>query len=212
MHEIIKYLNITQLLVVATFVSAFLFLPKSRDNIILKVILSICLSNEIITLFFVTYNVNNAMLMTINIILHHSFWLLLLSKNIAIKRVIFIVPTYIALSIASVLLSGSYTKFNYNAFIAGALLYIAVFIYACFRELKRENFAFYYSNTFLLLTAPVLFFLGLSFIFGFRSHALAVTPVIMDIHLYAMIGFVVNLIYYALLNGYIYSENKLKNG
>ena len=77
-----------------------------------------------------------------------------------------------------------------------------------FYQLKQENFPFFFSNQFLLLMAPVLFFIGLTFMLGFKNHEILMAVFFGKLQLYKTINIVVNIVYYTLLNIYIYREKK----
>lgn len=209
LQDISAYLNFTQLLVLFTFVHAIACLPNEKNNRLLLSILFLCLSNELISLIFMMKKIDNGLLFSINITIHHLLWLLLMSQIIKRKSLfICTIILFLGFALINMLVMEGWANFNYNTFICGALIYIIIFIYESFSQLKKESFHFFEANSFILLSAPVLFFLGLSFIFGFRSHDLSVTKIYRDIHLYALIGSTVNIAYYSLINLYIYYENK----
>lgn len=99
---------------------------------------------------------------------------------------------------------------NFYTFIAGGLLYIALFIYESFLQLRNENFSFFLSRKYLLLSVPILFFFGFSFIFGFKSDELAERKIFGLIELFDFIAYFSNISYYTLINIYIYRERRLK--
>jgi hypothetical protein len=208
-EEILQYTNLIQLLVLFTFVHAVMRLPKNRPNRILIAILFVCLVNEVISLIFAIKQINNGLLVSIAIAIHNTLWLLLLSHILKPKRRLnWLIALSLGFAVVNLFLFEGMTDFNYNTFILGALLYIMIYIYESFVQLNKESFSFFYSNHFILLSSPLLFFFGLSFIFGFRNYDLSITKIYGDIHLYAFIGSIVNLIYYLLLNVYIHRENK----
>lgn len=94
--------------------------------------------------------------------------------------------------------------FNYWTFVASAFLYLLLFIYLSFEKLKMEELNFLTSNGYLLLCAPLLFFLGLSFMFGFGSRLITASPVYGNIVLYDCIIYFVNIVYYGLINVYLF--------
>ena len=205
-----SYINFTQLLVIVTFVRAMIYLPRNKPNRILLAILFVCISNEVVSLIFMLKNINNGLLTSVSMTLHNGLWLLLLNTLFDNKKTtLAIIYMFVGLAAANLFIGEGTVNFNYNTFIFGALLYLIVYIRESFRQLQSESFSFFEVNQFLLISAPVLFFLGLSFIFGFRDYRLSVTKVYADIHLYAFIGTIVNLVYYVLLNLYIHREKKL---
>ena len=74
--------------------------------------------------------------------------------------------------------------------------------------LKDENIGFFKSNHFILISSPIIFFFGLSILFGFNSMKLIKTIVFGNVTLYRFIIIFVNIIYYSLLNIYIIKEKR----
>ncbi|HOZ75056.1 MAG TPA: hypothetical protein PLS51_02895 [Flavobacterium sp.] len=103
------------------------------------------------------------------------------------------------------------SDFSCLAFVFGAFIYLIIFIVESFYELQREAFSFFLSNQFLLLSAPILFFIGLSAALGFQDRALIRTVLFSNVSLYEFIAYFVNIIYYTLIIVYIYREKKLKD-
>lgn len=214
LDTILPYINFTQLLVVVTFITALVcYDSKNKNHRILLGILSICFINELLSFILLFRKADIGLVYSVNALLHHCLWLWLLFKIInrpKLSRIILIV--YIAFGLFNLFFGEGMTKFNYDTFIAGGLLYVMLFIYESFVRLKREDFAFFLSNYYVLLSAPVLFFFGLSFIFGFKSRELSSTVLFGSINLYAFIGLAVNSIYYSLINIYFYNDKKRKHG
>ncbi|NHM05732.1 hypothetical protein G4D82_00730 [Flavobacterium sp. CYK-4] len=100
---------------------------------------------------------------------------------------------------------------NQKTFVFGALIYIALFIYESFKNLSKENLAFFSNNDYTILFAPVYFFMGMSFTLGFGDFKLLDYLIYNDITLYSLINCFVNIVYYGLIDFYIYKEQKLKN-
>lgn len=102
-------------------------------------------------------------------------------------------------------------KFNSYSFVTGALLYVLLFLYDSFGELKKENFNYFTSNNYLLIATPVLFFIGFSFIFGFKNKDIDKIEILGLFTIYNFISYFANITYYTLINIYIYREKKLSN-
>jgi hypothetical protein len=78
-----------------------------------------------------------------------------------------------------------------------------------FKQLKKENFQFIFSNYFILLNAPILFFLGMSLMFAFvekKIREMAIGP----FTLYEAVNYFTSSIYYLLLLFYLYRQNNFK--
>jgi len=200
-------INFIQILVSITFIAGLLFLPRDKKNRILLAILFICFMNELISYIFLIKHIRNGLLFTVDTIIHNSLWLFLMHKLSALKMKLLIV-FYLLFSIYNLFFIEGRSQFNYYTFIIGAFLYLAVYIFYSFYKLQKEEFEYFFSNIFLLLSAPILLFCGLSFIFGFKSKVLSATIIFGDMNLYGLIGTFINLIYYALLNIYILREKR----
>jgi hypothetical protein len=208
--EYIHYIEPIQIYVVLTFIVAIIFYrPKSPTFRLLFFIVLLNVACEVITTTLFYYKKETGLFNSIALPVHHTLWLFLLYRHIKPAR--FFYPLYAAFILYAIInfffLEGS-TRFNTRTFIVGAFLYVVLFIYESFEQLKKENFDFFLSNKYLLLFAPVLFLFALSFIIGFNSRKLATTVVFSGLTLYQVIISFVNIIYYSLINIYIYREKK----
>ena len=100
-------------------------------------------------------------------------------------------------------------KFNRYVFVFGSLLYLLSYLYDSIYNLRKENLDYFRLNNFILISSPVLFFLGMSFLFGFKNKSLNDQIVFFGLKLFDLIMVFVNIIYYTLINIYIYKERKL---
>ena len=210
---ILPFMNFTQLLVIISFlVVLFTYSHNNKLHKILLAILSISLINEIICFVFLYKKTDISLVYTINTLFHHSLWLFLLfitTNRTTLFKII--LPIFLTYGIVNLLSLEGYQKFNYYTFIFGAFLYLIFFIWESFYRLKKEDFSFFLSNNYLLLFAPVLFFFGLSVIFGFKSRELSETVIFGNTKLYTVIGYFVNIVYYGLINLYMYREKTIKH-
>ena len=117
---------------------------KNKTHLYLLIILMTCLLTELAIPLLRFYSVPTGIYITISVIIHHSAWLLILGENVIFKKLYFVlfISFYIFCFFNLFLLSG-YDKFNYYTFVAGAFIYISVFIYESFYQLKKENFSFF---------------------------------------------------------------------
>ena len=186
---------------------------KWKNNIHRSVLFILICSGltEVVNSFLKYHNVTIGLSSNINVIITFILWLRLLSTCLFRNKSVIIVILFSAISLYNLFFGEGIEKFNFYTFIIGAFLYIILFIYGSFYQLNKENFSFFNSNDYVILFAPVLFFFGLSFIFGFQSADLADTIILGDIKLYDFIIYFVNIIYYTLINIYIYREKKLNH-
>jgi hypothetical protein len=203
----LQFINPIKIIVLLTFLVGLFFL-KFRNPTHQKVlgILSICFINEFVALILKAQEVPIDNLFNINVIIHNTLWLMIIGSFLNETK--FIIVAHIVFGIINLLFFEGLSKFNYFTFVFGALLYTIIFIYLSFKHLKKENLAFFLSNQYILLFAPVLFFLGLSFMFSFKSKELTSTYIFDGVKLYTFINYFVNLIYYFFINLYIYKEKK----
>jgi hypothetical protein len=203
----VQFINPIKIIVLLTFLVGLFFL-KFRNPTHQKVlgILSICFINEFVALILKAQGLPIDNLFNINIIIHNTLWLLIIGYFLNKPKIIIL--AYIFFGLVNLLFFEGFSKFNYYTFVFGALLYTTIFIYVSFKQLKGENLSFFLSNHFVLLFAPVLFFLGLSFMFSFKSNHLTSTYIFDGIKLYTFINYFVNIIYYFFINLYIYKEKK----
>lgn len=210
--DILSTVKILQVYILLTFIHILLFPGnKKGDNKILFIILSISIATEIISTIFNFFNIKTGFVYSVSIIAHHSTWLYLLNRYFDKKFNLIFVVAFLFYAITNIFFLEGTSLFNHYTFIAGGLLYIILFIYESFRNLKAENLPYFLSSKYILLSAPILFFFGLSFVFGFRSKELAETFVFGKVKLYDFIIYFVNIIYYTLINIYIYREKKLNH-
>ena len=206
-------INPIQLYVFVTFLIAVSYYkPRNETANFLFLILFINFTTEFVSTILISENRKLGLFNTISSLLHNSLWLILLYKSIkqrTIYKVVF--GTFITFAMINLAFWEGLQQFNCNTFIIGAFLYLIVFIYESFDQLKKEQFSFFLSDHYLLLFAPVFFFCGLSFIFGFKSSKLASTVLFGHIYLYQFIAYLVNIVYYSLINIYIYREKKGKD-
>ncbi len=203
----LQFLNLIKIIVLLTFLVGLLFL-KYRNPMHQKVlgILFICFVNEFVALMLNVQGMPIDNLFNINIIIHNTLWLMIIGAFLYETKAVIVI--HIIFGLVNLLFLEGYSKFNYYTFVFGALLYTTIFIYLSFKQLKKENLSFFLSNNYILLFAPVLFFLGLSFMFSFKSRELTSTYIFNEIKLYTFINYFVNIIYYFFINLYIFKEKK----
>ncbi len=186
------------------------FYVKKRENQYLVSILLLGIVCEIITLMFKNQSHINHGNVNIYFIFLNVFWFLIfyeLSYNK--QRVLWTLVAYLIFCIVN--LEFLEIGLNYNLLIVGALLYLVLFVVESFVQLNNENLSFFQSNKYLLLFCPVMFFLGLNFILAFKSSSISTTKIFWNVTLYQLINYPVNIIYYTLMNAYMFTEKRNKN-
>lgn len=212
--SIFEIINVIKVIVLITFIISIKNL--NWNNIVHKkviLILALSLIIELINSIFMFYKLPIGIILSFYTIINFLFWILLLSNIINVRKEVTILILFIFFMFSSInlFIFEGLIHFNYQTFVFGSFIYLSIFIYNSFKQLQNEKLSFFQSNNYLLLCAPVLFFIGLSFMFGFKSKALTSYIVFGNIKLYTFISYFVNIIYYTLINIYIYRERKLQN-
>ena len=204
---LLEQVNIVKIIVLITFSLGFINIKYINKTILL--ILSISIFSEIFYSLLMINNITITSAVNVYVVIHSVLWFKIIEKNITTFIVISLV--FICFAISNVFWIEGFVKFNTLTFILGAAIYLFLFLILIINNLKNEKFILFKTNYFILISSPVLFFVGLSFIFGFKSKALTTHVVFNNIKLYTLINYFVNIIYYSLINIYIYRERKLQH-
>jgi len=98
-------------------------------------------------------------------------------------------------------------EFNGYTFVMGAFLYVALFAFDCYSRLNAEDLAYFSSSRYILATAPLLYFIGFSMLFGFRNKSLHDT-MFFGFTLFKIVSNFINIVYYLLINFYLFKDNQ----
>ncbi len=211
MFKFIEHINFIGVLVIVTYFYGLVALNKEKRNFWFFFILNVNFLTEILSAVILSISIEITLLYSISFILHQSIWLILLDKIFEInKKTKILIILFYCFCLLNILFLEK-LNLNYNTFIFGSIIYLILFLNECIIILNSENLIFFKSNPFLLISAPVLFFIGFSFVFGFRNSEIRNLILFKNIDLYTFISYSVNIIYYTLINIYIYRERKLKN-
>ncbi|HCN48711.1 MAG TPA: hypothetical protein DIT10_06400 [Chryseobacterium sp.] len=199
MHfTIISYIEIITLFV------AIIFLKKKNNGLLFSILV---LNATAETLFSINNNLIGCVVLYCY--LHFILWFLLFFKKIEEERFLqYIIPSFTFFCIVDFFYWEGTKSLNNYSFVLGTFIYVISFILFSFKFLKQEKFSWLLSNNYLLLISPILFFLGHSFMFAFDSQSLYYTKLFKNINLYPIVSYFVSIIYYSLINLYIYKENK----
>jgi hypothetical protein len=186
----------------------FNFVPKRR-NLLLLAIVGGGVGNELIYVFLKVKAENFTVNSNIYVVLHMILWFLILSEKSKFRKLILSLTLFYSVFwLVDFLLVAKIYSFCVYSFILGAFLYLGLFIYQSFYELKNDNLTFFTDNDYVLQSAPILLFLGLSFVLGFESKVLLKTLIFGTTNLYQFISYFVNIVYYTIINVYIFKEKK----
>lgn len=207
------YINAVKVYVFITFIiSAVYFNKNKKINYLVFFIVAISLANEIVSSILKFNQISFSFYSSLCIITVNLFWLIILQKLSIFKSLIKIFTLlFLAFSLFNFFLIDRFNSFNSFAFIFGALIYTILFIYNSFYELKKENLDYFLSNDYLLISSPILYFIGFSFIFAFKNKDLDKIILFGIVSLYDFISYFVNFVYYTLINFYFFKEKIIKN-
>ncbi|WP_281635560.1 hypothetical protein [Flavobacterium marginilacus] len=143
----------------------------------------------------------------ISIIFHDILWMAAFRENINRKKTPNVVLSiFVLFSVINFIVIEIIDIYNYYTFVFGALLYVILFIYESYRQLREENLMYFLSNNYLLLFAPVYFFFGMGLLIGFKPLNVTGEILFGQVTLYVFIVNIVCIAYYTLINIYIYRE------
>ncbi|ARN78020.1 hypothetical protein BST97_08410 [Nonlabens spongiae] len=141
-------------------------------------------------------------------LIHQTLWLYIAVDIFKLKYCrVFIPAGYVAFYIIDKLLIET-EGLLYFSFISSSLTYIVVLLIVCFSKLKNEALDFFEHRQFAFVSAPLLFFCSMSFIFAFRDSKLR-SEEVFGIGLYEVMSYSGSIVYYTLLMVFAVSFTKL---
>jgi hypothetical protein len=206
---LINEITYLRLYIVFSFIYFFYNYKSVNNKLSVLFIFLLSIVNELALIYIKYSNLNIGLNTTIYTFLNYIIWFLILFKIATVNKKISFLTIFLftVFSIINLLFIESSLKFNFNIFSIGAIIYLLFFISIVIKELKNENLDFFLSNKFILIVSPILFFLGFSLIFCFKDRLLLRLNIINNISLFKFISHFVNMVYYSLLNLYVYKES-----
>ncbi len=186
------------------------FFWKRNENKVLMMVLSFTAANVILTKIFLNYNIDINLITNIHIIVCHTLWLVLLAKITHMGSIKYFIIIWLLLSIVNFFFVENPFHLNSKTFISSAMLYVVVYIFACIKRLSDERLDYFFNNNFILISSPILYLIGYSMMFGFKSKTLNNATFFNCIKLFDLICYFANYIFYTLITVYIYKEEKYK--
>ncbi len=146
----------------------------------------------------------------VGILIFFLLWLAIMYKVSDFKK----------LSMASLLIFSGYGLINLmfidqlqvlncDTFVIGSLLYISLYFVDTWQNFSNEQLEMFERNSFVLISAPVVFMAAMSMMFAFDDPDLNSTTVWGNVTLYSTVIYIVNLIFYFLIAAFISGEKKL---
>lgn len=199
---------IIKCIVLLTFLHALLRLKtKKRINKNLFYIILISVFAEIINSYLKLNNLTYGTFRTFYVVISTILWFQILYLIFSAKKLIIAsIIVFSLFAVMNLLFMEGPLQFNYYTLIVGGFLYILFFVFESFNQLKKDNFYFFQSNKYILIISPIIFLLGIGFLFFFKSYSLTSTSIIDNVKLYTFFNIFINLFFYLSLNYYILKE------
>ncbi len=207
---ILEELNPIRIVLFFTFIHALSSLKRRiRVNRYLLIILFVGVFSEILDPILRHYNLNFTYAHMISTFLFHIFWLLILREFITKRQFLLnILYSFIIFFSANFIIIVVTGKYNFYSFVLGSMIYTVFFIKENYRQMKAEALQFFISDFYLLIFSPLLFMLGLSLILSFAKAEIVRAEMFWGITLYKLFVNLACLVYYSLINIYIYRQRK----
>lgn len=201
-------ITLVSIIVLLTFLH-FLFLSRrdQKKQPLLFLILCVCLLTEIVAVILKCMHIGLSFFYAMSFIVHNSLWLKVIIEGDT-RKSNWMIGGYFLFALLDLFVLEKNATINKNIFIVGALLYVCLYLWHTYKSLTEENLGVFTSHHFLLISAPVLFFLGMSLLFAFISNALTTTIIFGKTTFYTVVNNFVNVVYYFLMNLYIYLKRK----
>jgi len=186
------------------------FYVKNRINLIVLLLLFISVGNELFSNYLKINNYSNTFNYNLYILFHNYIWIFIISKEVFnSKQRIILLSIYWIITLLNLFCIGDLYIFNFYNFLLGAFIYIVLFLFKSYFKLIKNQLGFFTSNYFILLSAPLLFLLGLSLMFAFHNKWLIQTLIFKNTNLYTLICYTSNIVYFTLIAIYFYREKKI---
>lgn len=188
-------------------------LIKGVNHNLLTLILIVTGINVLLTEILIAYKLSIKFNTNIYFIANNFLWIQIITQYFD-KRIRGVISFSLCVFVLfSLSVNNVFNDVLYTYFVLTSVFYIVLFFIISTKNLKEESITFFQSKDFTLIFSPVLFFLGMSFIFGFKSTIFSNTYLFASdnfkgFHIYQCINFIVNLVYYSLIGYYAFKSRK----
>lgn len=192
----------------------YFILPKLKlKHFIFFVIVGIYVFNEVLSNYYLSFadkskNDELNVLYDISMSLSFTLWFILLYQLKIIQKWVYLLLILFWIFIITVLFTVGIGIGPNLIFPFGSLIYIFLYFRDCFIKLRQEEFDYFFSNEFILVSSPLFMFFGISILFAFIDGKLQ-NIVILGQTLIDIVGTFNNLITYSLFLLYAYRERLL---
>lgn len=199
--------NFINVYIIITFI--WFLLSRIKQNILFY-ILFITMLNIVVSEVLLFYDNQIKFVTNLYFLFTFPLWLFLIVQelNVKYKKLIYLMfgigasTTFYVYNI--------YTIFNKMFVVVSSILYVLGFLFLGFQKLINEDLQFFKRPKFVLLSAPVIFFLGMSVLLGFQDPMLSRYKLWDNFTLWQFINVSCNLVFYTFVNVYIYKAKKNK--
>lgn len=199
MWENISFLTISSAIL---FVLSLFLLPRNKTDYLVMAILGASLASDTGALYCVSFDLNMTPVYNLYFLVHHGLWIYLILYLSRLPRLKWIATIGFLLSGLVNLLFFERFGLNYSTFLMGAFLYLGLYIFVNAYLLNKEQLEWFSTPQFVLVSAPIVFFLGMGFVFGFRESELRSTE-IGGYNLYFILARISNVFYHLMLLLYL---------
>lgn len=208
--EVVQLLNPVRVLVLTTFfIVIFRYRKKTHEARFLRTILAASALHEVVAAAMIYHGISSRVLTNVYVFVHAVLWIRLLPRPKKFPAIMQGAAIgYILFATMNFFIGEGIDRFAFLNFIVGSIVYVTLFLLLSFRALDEERFSFFFSPLFLLLLAPVAFFIGMSLMFGFRSRELDSVELFAGYSLYEAVSTFGNFLYYGLILLFVYRERK----
>ncbi|MFM2228822.1 MAG: hypothetical protein RL607_80 [Bacteroidota bacterium] len=195
--------------VIAILVTLFI-LKSKKQHYVLLLILLLYVFNEYSTYYlrFIDvekYDILDHYIMISSMVITKILWYIQLMKlNIFKRKMPWIIASFIIIVFLLIYKLGL-QNVSYVIFPIGSIIYLFIYFFTCFKKLKSEDFEFFFSNNFILISSPLFLFFGISMIFSFVSYKVQETE-LFGKTLMTIVGNYINMITYSLFLLFAYKE------
>ncbi|WP_405369420.1 hypothetical protein [Nonlabens sp. Asnod2-A12] len=159
------------ILAIVSLILAVVFYSKRKAYIYVLGILFINVVTEISLLIATVGEANDLIFYLYNqyVIIHQLLWLLLIVTLLYINKKEFLIPIAFALLQLLFVYITLPSDLHVYCFLVSFVIYLGYYLYKHYKKLSSENLSYFSNSTFILLSAPLIYFFSLAFIFGFRE-------------------------------------------
>lgn len=186
---------------------------RNKHHVYLFYILALNLTNELLSTLLKLLELPLQLSASFYNVVHCMLWLSLLSTTSGRRKTgRRLIKTYLAFCVFDfIVLEPGLHNFKVYSLVIGAVMYTYWMIADSMERLKSEDLAYFSSNTYTLLSAPIVFFVGFSLLMGFKLKGINTMP-IYGVPFFTLVCYFVNAVYYITTAIFMYREKQRHDG